>query len=156
MFNSKKYCAYIVMLKFMIIYSNLDYAVPPNAISTTITFTELQPAVGTMYTLTCVVTINVMGLSQAPNVHWFHNGNEVSVVEDNVTTSTKVIRFSHLNTSHSGNYICSGNISSPASPHSVIVNQTRNITLQSKLGLVLNIHFLSTLTIILTEHNNFV
>ena len=126
-----------------------------NAINTTITSTELQPAVGNMYTLTCIVAINVMGLSQAPNVHWFHNGNEVSV-EDTVTTSTKVIRFSPLKTSHAGNYLCSGNISSPAPPYSVIVNQTRNITLQSKLGLVLNIHILSTLTIILTEHNNLV
>ena len=142
----------------MIICSNLDYAVPMSAISTTITSTELQPAVGNMYTLTCVVTINVMGLSQAPNVHWFHNGNEVIIVEDTVTvtTSTKVFRFSLLNTSDAGNYICSGNISSPAPPRSVIVNQTRNITLQSKLGLVLNIHILSTLTIILTEHNNLV
>ena len=117
----------------MIICFNLDYAVPMNAISTTITSTELQPAVGYMYTLTCVVAINVMGLSQTPNVHWFHNGNEVSVVED---TSTNMIRFSPLNTSHAGNFICSGNISSPAPPYSVIVNQTRNITLQSKLGLV--------------------
>ena len=124
----------------MIICLNLDYTVPMNAISTTITSTELQPVVGNMYTLTCVFTINVMGLSQAPSVHWFHNGNEVSVVEDTVTTSTKVIGFSPLKTSHAGSYICSGNISSPAPPHSVIVNQTRSITLQSKLGLMLNIH----------------
>ena len=111
-----------------------------SVISTTIASTDLQPAVGNMYNLTCVVTMNVMGLSQAPNVHWFHNGNEVSVVEDTVTTSTKVVTFSPLNTSDAGNYTCSGNISSPAPPHSVIVNQTRSITLQSKLGLILNIH----------------
>ena len=106
-----------------------------SAISTTIASTDLKPAVGKMYTLTCVVTINVMGLSQTPNVHWFHNGNDVSVVEDTVivTTYTKVIGFSPLNTSDAGNYICCGNISSPAPPYSVIVNQTRNITLQCKL-----------------------
>ena len=139
-------------------YFTLDYAVPMSAINTTVTSTELQPAVGNMYTLSCMININVMGLSQTPNVHWFHNGNEVSVVEYTVTvtTSTKVIGFSPLNTSDAGNYICSGNISSPAPPYSVIVNQTRNITLQSKLGLVLNIHIISTLTIILTEHNNLV
>ena len=114
----------------MIICSNLDYAVPMNAISTTIASTELQPAVGNMYTLACVVTINVMGLSQSPNVHWFHNGNEV---KDTGTTSTKAIIFSALNTSHTGNYTCSGNISTPAPPYSVVVNKTRNITLQCKV-----------------------
>ena len=140
MFNSKKYIVHTLLC----FHDNFDYAVPMSAISTTITSTELQPAVGNMYTFTCVVAINVTGLS-APNVHWFHNGNEVIVVEDTVTVtiSTKVIRFSPLKTSHSGNYICSGNISSPAPPHSVVVNQTRNITLQSKLGLVLNIQTVS-------------
>ena len=140
----------------MIIYFNLDYAVPMNAISTTITSTELQPAVANMYTLSCMINVNVMGLSQTPNVHWFHNDNEVSVVDDTVTTSTKVITFSPLKTSHSGNYICSGNISSSASPHSVIVNQTRSITLQSKLALMLKHTHAHILAIFLTEHNNLV
>ena len=113
----------------------MEYAVPQDAISTTILSTEMLPVAGNTYTLTCTVAKKVMGLSRSPDVQWLRS-KQVSTVEDTVMTSTynitKKIRFSPLKTSHAGSYLCTGNISSPAPPFAVIVNQTGNITLQSK------------------------
>ena len=109
--------------------------VPPNAISVNIVpASPSGPTVGDEYSLTCTVATEVDGLQQTPSAQWFQNNEQVvnGATSPQSVNEVSMISFSPLNSSHSGSYICRGNISSPALSEPLIINRTQNITLKSK------------------------
>ena len=74
-----------------------------------------QPTAGENFTLTCIVTSD-----RPPTVRWSDSHAEGVVLHSQSTngvTSTVVLQFSPLRTSHGGEYTCSSIISSSPSVH---------------------------------------
>ena len=86
---------------------------------------------GSTYEITCEVKKEIDGLFNSPDATWTVGGRERDT--NSSGTSTSLLRFSPLKTSHAGNYTCWGTVFSlarPEEPYSIM--KTHRLTVQSK------------------------
>lgn len=77
----------------------------------------------------CTVTKTVRGLKNRPQVIWTEDGMEKTMQN----TSSAILTFSKLNTSHGKIYTCQGSLSSPALLDPLIVMKNYPVNITSKL-----------------------
>ena len=89
---------------------------------------------GSVYEITCKVEKTIGGLLYFPNVTWtIREGERDDIIANSPDSSTSILKFSPLKTSHAGNYTCSGTIFSLVhheEPYSIM--KTYHLTVQSK------------------------
>ncbi len=95
---------------------------------------------GEEYTLLCLASKTVSGLSNTPSLQWLDedgspvsNGGPVTVGEATAQSSgvSLSLTFSSLHVSHGGRYTCQASLSSPALETSLVKSTTSDVTLQS-------------------------
>ena len=76
----------------------------------------------------CIVSKNVHGLMDSPQVVWVDNGTEIT--EKSMSSATLI--FNKLNTSHGKVYTCQGSLSSPVLSKPLIVMKNYSVIVKSK------------------------
>ena len=118
-------------------FSILSVSVPRPAITLSVD-SEGNGIAGESYNLTCIVTEEVVGLTNMPTLQWLNSsyqvfdgeGITVGQLQQNETTATLVLTFDPVRTSHGGEYTCQGTLESPPGPLMNTSEQT--VTVQSK------------------------
>ena len=93
-----------------------------------------------MYSLNCTVSKTVAGLINSPTATWtirdvaVANGNHITVssTTDDMST-TSMLTFDPLRTSHEGIYTCGGALTSPALDTPLMPTAVENNNVQSKI-----------------------
>ena len=123
---------------FSITFYTFPLAVPPNAVTATVSSSGTATA-GMVYSLTCNVSKTVSGLTNSPTATWTIGG--MAVTNDNGitvshttgdTTVTSTLTFDPLQTSHKGSFVCYGTLTSPALDTALMSSATENLEIQSK------------------------
>ena len=109
------------------------FSVPSKILELTIYGNDTAIA-GSMYEITCKIKKTIDGLLFSPNATWITGkGERDNIITNSPDSSTSILKFSPLKTSHAGNYTCSGTIFSlvrPEEPYSIV--NTYHLTVQSK------------------------
>lgn len=123
----------------------LIHTVPSDPISAVVNQTGKNVA-GSLFTLTCIISETVSGLSAMPTARWLdmaRNNSELAVGNDVAVVSslpseemaTAVLTFNPLKASHGRNFTCSGDIATPAAERPIVVMVVKEVEVQSKCGL---------------------
>ena len=101
----------------LILVSHIS-TVPDSSISVATTVPD-PPLAGTRYTLRCVVSKTINGLTNTPTAAWeFDGGTEITTGGNIVVTTPSAgvaeLTFSDITTSQAGTYICRARLTSPA------------------------------------------
>ena len=105
---------------------------------------------GMIYSLTCNVSKTVDGLINSPTAIWttggvpVSNGNGITVSTTLATskTTTSVLTFDPLKTSHNGLYSCGGTLTSPALNEPLVSSVMVKLSVQSELAIILYISYI--------------
>ena len=92
---------------------------------------------GEAYNLSCSILKIINGLTHNPNATWTVNGEHIQegdgVNVHTLETSKSVLTFNPLKTSHTGNYSCHGDLTSPAPPNQFSVHDYHPLIVSSEL-----------------------
>ena len=112
-----------------------------------------------MYSLNCTVSKTVAGLINSPTATWtiggvaVANGNDITVssAADDMST-TSMLTFDPLRTSHDGIYTCGGTLTSPALDTPLMPTEVENNRVQSEVilynSLMLYLQYMGCLSLI--------
>ena len=117
-------------------YLSIITSVPPNAVTTSVSRSGTARA-GMIYSLTCTAS-KISGFVNSPTATWttggvaVYNGNNITVsTTTSDTSSTSILTFDPLKTSHGNIYSCDGSLDSPAQNSPLITSTTKNNNIQS-------------------------
>ena len=119
---------------------SLSIVVPIPAISTDISMSGSLVA-GSEFNLTCVVLELISGLTGMPDVMWMRADGDAVPGAMSVTRADgmamAVLTFDPVRTSYSGEYICTGSLTSPTKSTPLEMLDSMDIVFMSKLVLLM-------------------
>ena len=131
--------SYHIIISFSLSLS-LSVVVPTPAISTDISMSGSLVA-GSEFTLTCVVSELISGLTDMPDVMWMRTAGDAVPGALSVTRTDEmavaVLTFDPVRTSYSGEYICTGSLASPTKSTPLEVLDRVDFIFRSKLVLLM-------------------
>ena len=90
---------------------------------------------GEMYSLSCVVSEVIAGLTRDPTAVWMGSGGVVMTGNDITVTSSvgmAEISFNPLRASHHGSYRCVGSLETPAQTEPLSLTEERRVAVTSE------------------------
>ena len=110
-----------------------EFLVPPGSITASVSQSGSVVA-GSEFTLTCVITEVISGLTNMPSAMWLGinsepvtSGNGITLTtSSNDTSATAILNFNPLKDSHGTVYVCIGNLATPTQREPLqFTNETR-------------------------------
>ena len=130
-------------------YAIIPLIVPASSITVSTSY-EGTAIVGGTYSISCAVT-KPAALLSAPDITWISpSGSEISgqintTQIGNTTVTSVTVQFNPLLLSHSGLYMCDVSISSPALSAPLNFTSTAQVSIQSKLKIIMAISLQNSL-----------
>ncbi len=109
-------------------------AVPDGAISI-VTNTSGTPTAGEMYSLSCEVSKDILGLTGEPAAVWMDSNGNVMAGDDITVTSSNgmsTLTFNPLKATNADTYTCTGSLQSPALSIPLTVTQQQRVKVTRK------------------------